>query len=66
MHQRKPTHRSAAASDHAVGGATLLDIGGGVGAIRHELLAAGATSVTSVDASGPYLDAARSESKRRG
>jgi SAM-dependent methyltransferase len=49
-----------------VGGATLLDIGGGIGAIQHELLAAGVTSVTSVDASAPYLDVARSESKRRG
>jgi 16S rRNA G966 N2-methylase RsmD len=49
-----------------VDGATLLDIGGGVGAIQHELIAAGVTSVTSVDASAPYLDAARSESERRG
>jgi magnesium-protoporphyrin O-methyltransferase len=49
-----------------VAGAALLDIGGGIGAIQHELLAAGVTSVTSVDASAPYLDAARSESERRG
>jgi magnesium-protoporphyrin O-methyltransferase len=49
-----------------VEGATLLDIGGGIGAIQHELLAAGAASAMSVDASAPYLDAAREESDRRG
>jgi magnesium-protoporphyrin O-methyltransferase len=49
-----------------VEGATLLDIGGGIGAIQHELLDAGATHATSVDASAPYLDAARAESQRRG
>jgi hypothetical protein len=47
-------------------GATLLDIGGGIGAIQHELLDAGVTHATSVDASAPYLDAARGESERRG
>jgi hypothetical protein len=49
-----------------VQGTTLLDIGGGVGAIQHELLAAGSVSATSVDASSAYLDAAREESDRRG
>jgi hypothetical protein len=49
-----------------VEGATLLDIGGGIGAIQHELLDAGVTHATSVDASAPYLDAARGESERRG
>lgn len=47
-------------------GATLLDIGGGVGAIHLELLDAGVTQVTCVDASAPYLEAARAESRRRG
>jgi 2-polyprenyl-3-methyl-5-hydroxy-6-metoxy-1,4-benzoquinol methylase len=47
-------------------GATLLDIGGGIGAIQHELLAAGAAHATSVDASNPYLETAREESIRRG
>jgi SAM-dependent methyltransferase len=47
-------------------GATLLDIGGGIGAIQHELLAAGAAHATSVDASAAYLEAAREESIRRG
>lgn len=46
--------------------ATVLDIGGGIGAIQLELLAAGARSATSVDASPPYQDAARVEAERRG
>jgi ubiquinone/menaquinone biosynthesis C-methylase UbiE len=49
-----------------VEGATLLDIGGGIGAIQHELLDAGATRATNVDASAPYLDAAGEEAQRRG
>ena len=49
-----------------VEGATLLDIGGGIGVIQHELLDAGAASATSVEASSAYLSAARSESDRRG
>ena len=49
-----------------VEGATLLDIGGGIGAIQHELLDAGATRAICVDASAAYLDAAREEGRRRG
>lgn len=49
-----------------VGGATLLDIGGGIGAIQHELLAAGAATSVDVDFSRPYLAAARLEAERRG
>jgi hypothetical protein len=49
-----------------VEGATVLDIGGGVGALQHELLAAGAAHVMSVDASASYLEAAREEASRRG
>lgn len=49
-----------------VDGATALDIGGGIGAVQHELLAAGAAHVTSVDASEAYIQTAREESKRRG
>src|SRR6266508_4007771 len=45
---------------------TLLDIGGGVGAIQHELLKAGAARATDVDASNAYLDAARAEAARQG
>jgi 2-polyprenyl-3-methyl-5-hydroxy-6-metoxy-1,4-benzoquinol methylase len=47
-------------------GMTLLDIGGGIGVIQHELLDAGVTHATSVDASAAYLDAAREEGRRRG
>ena len=49
-----------------VEGATVLDIGGGIGAVQHELLAVGAAHVTSVDASASYLEAAREEASRRG
>jgi SAM-dependent methyltransferase len=46
--------------------ATLLDIGGGVGAIHHELLGDGAAAAVHVDASPSYLAAARAEAERRG
>jgi magnesium-protoporphyrin O-methyltransferase len=49
-----------------VEGLTLLDVGGGVGAIQHELMHAGARSATHVDASAAYLEAARDEARRRG
>ncbi len=49
-----------------VGGLSLLDIGGGVGAIQHELIDAGVETVTSVDASTAYLNAAKAEAQRRG
>ena len=47
-------------------GLSLLDIGGGVGAIQHELLDAGAHDAIDVDASKAYIDAAREEAQRRG
>lgn len=47
-------------------GATLLDIGGGIGAIQLELLAKGAASATSVDATEAYIQVARAEATRRG
>ena len=46
--------------------ATLLDIGGGVGAIHHELLEDIARRATHVDASSAYLAEARVEAARRG
>lgn len=46
--------------------ATLLDIGGGVGAIPNALLAAGAASAIAVDASTAYLEASREEAERQG
>jgi len=47
-------------------GMTLLDIGGGVGAIQHALLRAGVTTATDVDASPAYLQAALEEAQRQG
>lgn len=49
-----------------VEGRTLLDVGGGVGAVQHSLLEAGARSATQVDASAAYLRASREEAERRG
>jgi 2-polyprenyl-3-methyl-5-hydroxy-6-metoxy-1,4-benzoquinol methylase len=48
-----------------VDGLTVLDIGGGVGAIQHELLDHGAKSAVHVDASSAYVEAAKREAKRR-
>ncbi len=45
---------------------TVLDIGGGVGVIAHELARAGVRHVTSVEAAPAYLDAAREEAQRQG
>jgi Methyltransferase domain len=47
-------------------GATVLDIGGGVGAIQQELLDAGARLAVGVEASGAYLRVATEEAERRG
>jgi len=47
-------------------GMKLLDIGGGVGAIEHELLRAGLESATGVDASAAYVKAAQEEAVRQG
>jgi magnesium-protoporphyrin O-methyltransferase len=44
---------------------TLLDVGGGVGMIAHELLATGTASAAIVDASPSFLAAAAEESERR-
>jgi magnesium-protoporphyrin O-methyltransferase len=49
-----------------VRGASVLDIGGGIGVVGAELLASGAARLVDVDASAPYLAAARSEIERRG
>jgi magnesium-protoporphyrin O-methyltransferase len=48
------------------GKATLLDIGGGIGAIQFELLRAGLIRAVGVEASGANVRAARSEALRRG
>ncbi len=47
-------------------GHTFLDIGGGIGAIQHELMDRGAAGGTHADASPAYLRVARSEAVARG
>lgn len=46
--------------------AVLLDVGGGIGVIHHELLEDVASTATHVDASSAYLREARVEAARRG
>ena len=55
-----------ALKEAGVRGLTLLDIGGGLGAIQHEMIAAGVETASDVEASAAYLAAARDESQRRG
>lgn len=47
-------------------GMTLLDIGGGVGAIQHELLRDGANRAVNVEASKAYIEASEEEAERLG
>jgi SAM-dependent methyltransferase len=49
-----------------VAGASLLDIGAGVGAVHVTLLEAGAASAVDVDASAAYLETAKAEAEQRG
>lgn len=46
--------------------ASLLDVGGGIGAIHHELLKDVASEAMHVDASSAYLKEAKEETTRRG
>ena len=52
--------------EDGVEGATVLDIGAGVGAVHMTLLEAGAATAVDVDASPEYLATARGEAERRG
>jgi len=57
----------AALKEAGVAGATLLDIGGGIGAVQLELLqAGGVASAVSVEASTGYIETAEQEARRRG
>lgn len=49
-----------------VEGKSLLDIGGGIGAIQHELLQAGAANAINLEASSGYLEACADEANRLG
>lgn len=55
-----------AIKEHSVEGKTVLDIGGGVGVVQHELLKAGAAGATAVEASTAYINAASEEAGRQG
>ena len=64
---RKPTRMLLdAIKSLSVEGKSLLDIGGGVGALQHELLKAGVRRATGVDASTAYIKAAQEEAERQG
>jgi magnesium-protoporphyrin O-methyltransferase len=47
-------------------GATLLDVGSGIGVLHHELLADGVSTATAIEPSEAYVRAAREEAERRG
>jgi len=47
--------------EKGVQGLDFLDIGGGIGAIQYDLIKAGASSGTSIEASSAYIDAVKEE-----
>jgi 2-polyprenyl-3-methyl-5-hydroxy-6-metoxy-1,4-benzoquinol methylase len=55
-----------ALSAGGIEGRTVLEIGGGVGTVHHELLRSGAGTAVDVDASRAYVAAARGEAERQG
>jgi magnesium-protoporphyrin O-methyltransferase len=56
----------AALKAEGIEGMTLLDIGGGVGALQQELLGAGVSTATNVEASMAYVEVSREEAERQG
>jgi SAM-dependent methyltransferase len=60
------TSRELVALAGDVRGATVLDVGGGIGAIALELLAAGAERATNVELSGGYEEASAELAAERG
>jgi len=69
-HKRGPAKQTklllAAIRSLGLKDAALLDIGGGVGVVHHELLNDMAREATHVDASSAYLKEAKQEAARRG
>src|SRR5215211_7893427 len=69
-HRRGPARQTGlilnAIRSLGIRNANLLDIGGGIGAIYHELLDDVAREATHVDASSAYLKQAKEEAARRG
>lgn len=63
-----PTTRMllGALAAEGVDGASVLDVGAGIGVVHHELLGSGARTATHIDASMPHILAAREETARRG
>ncbi len=55
-----------ALTDQGVEGLTLLDIGGGVGAIQHAMLSAGASAATAVEASTAFARASEDQARELG
>ncbi len=55
-----------ALESEGVEGLTLLDVGGGLGAIEYALIKAGVSQVMSVEASQAFSDAAKTEAARQG
>jgi len=55
-----------ALSAGGIDGQTVLDIGGGVGAVHHALVRSGAAAAVDVDASRAYVAVAREEAERQG
>lgn len=53
-------------TNKSIKGLTLLDIGGGVGIMQHELRKYGIGETTHVDASSAYLEVSEEEAKRLG
>jgi SAM-dependent methyltransferase len=56
----------AAVQSHGVDGASLLEVGGGIGGLHAELLKRGAARATDVDISAAYIAAAQSVADRLG
>jgi len=68
--RKGPDDTTRALIDAVIGegveGSSVLDVGGGIGAIQLELLAAGAARAEAIDASEAYVLTAREEAARRG
>lgn len=63
---RRSRHLVDTISDQGVTGATILEVGGGVGSLHLELIKAGATSAVGYDAAPAYVEAATILAERLG
>ncbi|MDQ7027009.1 MAG: class I SAM-dependent methyltransferase [Anaerolineae bacterium] len=52
--------------ENKIEGLSLLDIGGGIGAVQHGLITAGVNNTVDVDASAAYLQIAQAEAEKLG